>query len=859
LTLFDKMKEPWPEFFLSIFAAIILSAEYLFLGRASWIYDYGAGLEVLPTYLSLIRSGANFALWHPAIGSGLDRFAFWGTGDSPINLELILFSIFDPWTANGIHMVLQKFFIVFFTALLARQQLGLGRIGAMATGLLHLVLSFFVLGHMFNWTGLPFLLWALYAAASQPRWPIWAIVLGVVTATMVSASQGLPVIMVFVAMWFALVVPTYSFRFLFTFTVFVLTTMLLKAPTLVAVMANIGFSQRAAYSAVDARFPTEILYTESDFLYSDITMWSLTQSLPAIFLVLGLLLVLQLRMDRDGWLQLRPQALQFLRLIAFYFLVDYHAVAFVRAAVIFLLPTATGFQFARFTMAGAALLNSLVVVLTLRLLFHYAPRLAPWRFLLFTIIATAFAWPLVHERVVLSLFLCTAAFSLLPLLILTAGPSLKIRWIPTLRGRMWIAGIGLTLLATFLAVWPKFALFQRMTVDDWGFANYSVQAIDKVTATERQLVRFVSVLPLQPAYAYSQGVEAADGWANIYSRYYRELWLRLLDPVLATSVTTRQVLTPASGTPQDHYIFLGIGILKPEDMHGIPLDSRANLNILSLLNVRYLLSEVPLQSDRLDLVHASTAMPLRYPRDHASGRLAGPPNLTANWDPIDWIQKGREFFESSKRNKFAGKDVYIYRNKCALPRMFFVRQLHAMDDSAGVLDALAAASTLELGTNAWFEAKDGPMASNSDELSLGEIKIRTYTPDRIVLDVSTNGDSFMVISMAWSPYWKARVGGLTRPLVRTDHALMGLSVQPQDRTIVLTYEPPHRILAVLNGVFGPDWESTPPAIHTELGEIPTDAICAQNVRASRTILAPSSTAKERTLDNSRARGVLIHG
>ena len=117
-----KMKELWPEFFLSIFVAVTLSAEYLFLGRASWIYDYGAGLEVLPTYLSLIRSGSNFALWQPAIAGGLDRFAFWGTGDSPINLELILFSIFDPWIANGIHVVLQKFCIVFFTALLARQQ-----------------------------------------------------------------------------------------------------------------------------------------------------------------------------------------------------------------------------------------------------------------------------------------------------------------------------------------------------------------------------------------------------------------------------------------------------------------------------------------------------------------------------------------------------------------------------------------------------------------------------------------------------------------------------------------------------------------------------------------------------------------
>ena len=210
------MKEPWPEFLLAISVAVLLSAEYLFLGRASWIYDYGAGLETLPTYLSLIRSGANFALWQPAIAAGVDRFAFWGNGDSPINLEFILLSTFDPWIANGIHMVLQKFCIVFFTALLARQQLGLGRIGAMAAGLLHLALSFFVLGHMFNWAGLPFLLWALHAAAARRTWPLWAILVGAVAATMVSATQGLPVILIFAALWFLIVVPTYSLRFLST-------------------------------------------------------------------------------------------------------------------------------------------------------------------------------------------------------------------------------------------------------------------------------------------------------------------------------------------------------------------------------------------------------------------------------------------------------------------------------------------------------------------------------------------------------------------------------------------------------------------------------------------------------------------
>jgi hypothetical protein len=142
-------------------------------------------------------------------------------------------------------------------------------------------------------------------------------------------------------------------------------------------------------------------------------------------------------------------------------------------------------------MAGAALLNSLVVVLTLRLLLHYAPRLPSWRFVLFAIIATVIAWQPVHERVVLRLFLSTAALSLLPLLILTAWPSLKTSGIWALHPRIWIAGSGLAVLAMFLAVWPKFALFQRMTIDDWGFANYSVR-----TMTTSQLPKNSwSVLP----------------------------------------------------------------------------------------------------------------------------------------------------------------------------------------------------------------------------------------------------------------------------------------------------------------------------------------------------------------------------
>jgi len=178
-------------------------------------------------------------------------------------------------------------------------------------------------------------------------------------------------------------------------------------------------------------------------------MWSLTQSLPAIFLVLGLLLVLQVRMDRNGWLQLRPQALQLLRLIALYFLVDYHAVALVPKRCHFPIdPRQADSNSPPLHHGGAAFTQfpsgrlDAASALPLR-----APRLPPLAIPPFRNHSHGVvAWPLVHERVVLDLVLEAQQQSrYMPLLILTAWAPSKTSWIPTLRRRTWIAGSWLLL------------------------------------------------------------------------------------------------------------------------------------------------------------------------------------------------------------------------------------------------------------------------------------------------------------------------------------------------------------------------------------------------------------------------------
>src|SRR6202011_85585 len=64
-------------------------------------------------------------------------------------------------------------------------------------------------------------------------------------------------------------------------------------------------------------------------------------------------------------------------------------------------------------------------------------------------------------------------------------------------------------------------------------------------------------------YAYGQGFETADGWANLYPSVYRDLWLRAIAPVMSQLPVVRNIFDPAVGRPQDHYIFLGAELISP--------------------------------------------------------------------------------------------------------------------------------------------------------------------------------------------------------------------------------------------------------------------------------------------------------
>jgi hypothetical protein len=80
---------------------LLLSVEYFALGVRWWLYDYGAGLDVVSAFLGLARTGSSFTLWSSFLAGGQDRLAFWGSGD-PFNVWSLLSALLPAWQANGL-------------------------------------------------------------------------------------------------------------------------------------------------------------------------------------------------------------------------------------------------------------------------------------------------------------------------------------------------------------------------------------------------------------------------------------------------------------------------------------------------------------------------------------------------------------------------------------------------------------------------------------------------------------------------------------------------------------------------------------------------------------------------------------
>jgi hypothetical protein len=731
-------------FYIALVGALLFSAESWLLGPLSWIYGYGSGLETIPTFKALSVDGRNFSLWSPFLAGGVDRLAFWGNAN-PIGPELFLFSIFPVWLANGLHRFLQYFIAIFFASLIAYEQIGLNKKWSSLTGILFGCFSYYTVGALFTLPGVPCILWLLSYAINKKNSITLVLVSACIVSLMTTFTFGVPYLLFFCILWFLFVrKPSWRRREWYRFSLFSIALVLLTSPQAIAIAFNASSSHRAHWLLEPMNMTWDGLFyrqLQFDLFAQDKTLMALTMNLPVIIFLSGLLLSIVC------WRQIeeKPYAQSFLRITSLFFLLSQKWLWLGLQHVLSnLTPFLSGFYMGRFFEIPAPFLIALGFVLALHM---FCYQIKDFRIL----------W-LVLQSIV-------------------------------------------SVLLLFMLIEPKIHLFYSLGVNDWGQANYQIPFIETLKKKNSKPFRVASVLPLQPAYAYAQGLESVDGWSNIYPERYREYWLHVLAPLFKEIPETQQIFGLKSGRAEDNFIFLGadlvrksVGLLSDEDLTqalrtGFNIDRRFNLNLLRLINTKYLLSEYPLASKEIQLIHCPKKWPdsAQY-RSRNTGLVEGEPSASMSKNPFTAA------YEAGKR-KLHGKDIFIYAIKNELDRFRFVEKLVFEPSAGAVMKKIVQSDIHTLRTSAILDASNRKYLSHVQLVKSGVIRIKTYQPDLIELDISLGGEGFLMIGNTWNPYWVGLIDGKKVRLYEANYIQSGMLIPSGSHRIVLKYNPPYNVYA----------------------------------------------------------------
>jgi hypothetical protein len=730
--------------------ALVGAAAFTFeswaLGPYSWMYGYGAGLETIPTHLALHQGDRLFSPWAPFLAGGVDRYAFWGNAD-PLNWDTLFFALFPPWLANGAHRFVQYFIAIFFAATLCRRQLHLDARMAVLGGIFFACFSYFTYGQLLAIPALPLFLLLVQYSRESKRGPWLPLVVGLGFSTFTTFTFSLPYFAALAGLWSVLVLRDASARAAMNLGLIVLGLTLGDAPHLLAVLANVGFSHRTGLPPESVHWSVDsLLYRtlQFDYFNQDPFLKQVAWHLPLPILTAGAVILGITLYLRRGPILL---AEMYLRVYAVYFLLSQRWLFITPQNVVAeRLPWVRGIYMGRFFDVPGSFLIACQLALLVAILRELARR---------------------------------------------------VKW------RQWALSSSIAAFVALMLIQPKIFLFYRLGVDGWGQLNYQVGSLDRLKSAEAEPFRVASVLPLQPAYAYAQGLETADGWANIYPGVYREYWLQILAPLFKNVPAAKQIFDPDSGKPQDQYIFLGADLMHPtagalpgEDpalalKEGFDVGRRFDLKLLGLLNVKYLLSELPLKGRGIELVHAPAVPPrIAFSRDWATGRIINPPSEPHGDGVRAKLRNAFADWVDGIRIKSAGKDVFIYRIADFMPRFRFVEEVRVEPTGQRVLASLTALSSSELSRAAVAEAADFP-AQGKRRFQTGKLGASQIRSNELRFEVSSQADAFLVIGMTWNPYWQAEIDGVPTRVIRINHAQMGIEVPAGATTVWFHYAPPY--------------------------------------------------------------------
>jgi len=144
---------------------------------------------------------------------------------------------------------------------------------------------------------------------------------------------------------------------------------------------------------------------------------------------------------------------------------------------------------------------------------------------------------------------------------------------------------------------------------------------------------------------------------------------------------------------------------------------------------------------------------------------------------------------------FSG-DVKIYENLDVLPRAFIVGDAQVFPDDADGTEA-----ALQAMTDAIFDPRtqitinrNGLGLDGFNGVNAGEARVVNYSPTRVEITVSVDGDGWLVLNDAFYPGWSAQTSdGAERTIYRANVMFRAVPVNETTERVIFTYAPPFNI------------------------------------------------------------------
>jgi len=288
----------------------------------------------------------------------------------------------------------------------------------------------------------------------------------------------------------------------------------------------------------------------------------------------------------------------------------------------------------------------------------------------------------------------------------------------------------------------------------------------RVANAEKRPFRVATIAAggLQPAYAWSYGLETADGYLNIYSERYKEFWERVDSPEFRRDPDLSRSFHGWGGRV---YLFELTSGLSPRSE--IRAADNYRLPLLSLANVKILISPVRLSDEGLAPLSVPTHAQLAWAGRKRLSRLAGV--LKGEWQPVP---------------------LYLYENLSALPRYRFVNQSVMLHDATEVLTALEQAEMSDLQHLVYLvesDVRDVDLAA----VAHGDSKIisEASNSDTITLLARTSSTQILIVANCYSPFWICQIDGHETRIFPVNYTFQGVVVPPGTHKVVLRYAPPY--------------------------------------------------------------------